>query len=79
MELSSRRFLPPGIGRILDQCSDQTQQLYVQRPIASLAKKRANFNVGRLSARGLIRNVSDKNAPDSGSRASSHLSPFGLL
>jgi hypothetical protein len=46
-----------------DQRSDQTQQLYMLRPIASLTKECANLNVGRFSTRGHIGNMSDKNAP----------------
>jgi len=61
--LGGRGFLASEIGTLLDQRSDQTQQLYMLRPIASLTKECANFNVGHFSARGHIGDVSDKNEP----------------
>src|SRR6266542_2502519 len=65
--LSQTRELPIGSSGLwnrnaFDHRSNQTQQLHVLRAIASLTKECVNFDVCRVSAGGLIRNVSDENA-----------------
>ncbi len=62
-ELGGWWFVSARIGRLLDQCSDQPQQLHVLRPVASFTKECADFNVGRPSARRHVRDVPDQNAP----------------